>query len=60
MVCQATCPPAYRMAASLEQLVGTLNLEDVLRDGQVRLAPVSAEALAALAREGRPIQSVAP
>lgn len=27
------------LAASLEQLVGTLNLEDVLRDGQVRLAP---------------------
>jgi uroporphyrinogen-III synthase len=28
--------------------------------GQVRLAPVSAEALAAVAREGRPIQSAAP
>lgn len=27
------------LAASLEQLVGTLNVEDVLRDGQVRLAP---------------------
>ena len=27
------------LAASLEQLVGTLNIEDVLRDGQVRLAP---------------------
>jgi len=27
------------LAASVEQLVGTLNLEDVLRDGQVRLAP---------------------
>lgn len=27
------------LAASLEQLVGTLSLEDVLRDGQVRLAP---------------------
>ena len=27
------------LAASLEQLVGTLNLEDVLRDGHVRLAP---------------------
>ncbi len=27
------------LAASLEQLVGTLNLEDVLRDGRVRLAP---------------------
>ncbi|MDO9436587.1 ATP-binding protein [Hydrogenophaga sp.] len=27
------------LAASLEQLVGTLNLEDVLRDGAVRLAP---------------------
>jgi magnesium chelatase subunit I len=27
------------LAASLEQLVGTLNLEDVLRDGQLRLAP---------------------
>jgi MoxR-like ATPase len=27
------------LAASLEQLVGTLNMEDVLRDGQVRLAP---------------------
>lgn len=27
------------LAASLEQLVGTLNLEDVLRDGEVRLAP---------------------
>ncbi len=27
------------LAASLEQLVGTLNLEDVLRDGQVVLAP---------------------
>ncbi|WP_342130846.1 ATP-binding protein, partial [Hydrogenophaga sp. OTU3427] len=27
------------LAASVEQLVGTLDLEDVLRDGQVRLAP---------------------
>ncbi|QBK06549.1 AAA family ATPase [Hylemonella gracilis] len=27
------------LAASLEQLVGTLNVEDVLRDGQLRLAP---------------------
>ncbi len=27
------------LAASVEQLVGTLNLEDVLRDGLVRLAP---------------------
>ena len=27
------------LAASLEQLVGTLNVEDVLRDGKVRLAP---------------------
>lgn len=27
------------LAASVEQLVGTLNLEDVLRDGQVRLQP---------------------
>ena len=27
------------LAASVEQLVGTLNLEDVLRDGRVRLAP---------------------
>ena len=27
------------LAASLEQLVGTLNVEDVLRDGQVRLEP---------------------
>ncbi|MGV3682052.1 MAG: ATP-binding protein [Acidovorax sp.] len=27
------------LAASLEQLVGTLSIEDVLRDGQVRLAP---------------------
>ena len=27
------------LAASVEQLVGTLNLEDALRDGQVRLAP---------------------
>jgi magnesium chelatase subunit I len=27
------------LAASLEQLVGTLNVEDVLRNGQVRLAP---------------------
>ncbi|QHE86591.1 ATP-binding protein [Hydrogenophaga sp. BPS33] len=27
------------LAASLEQLVGTLHLEDVLRDGTVRLAP---------------------
>jgi magnesium chelatase subunit I len=27
------------LAASLEQLVGTLNVEDVLRDGRVRLAP---------------------
>lgn len=27
------------LAASLEQLVGTLSLEDALRDGQVRLAP---------------------
>ena len=27
------------LAASLEQLVGTLSLEDVLRDGQVRLSP---------------------
>ncbi len=27
------------LAASVEQLVGTLNLEDVLRDGQVRLSP---------------------
>jgi magnesium chelatase subunit I len=27
------------LAASLEQLVGTLDLEDVLRDGRVRLAP---------------------
>ena len=27
------------LAAGLEQLVGTLNLEDVLRDGAVRLAP---------------------
>ncbi|WP_394789248.1 ATP-binding protein [Rhodoferax sp.] len=27
------------LAASLEQLVGTLNIEDVLRDGQLRLAP---------------------
>lgn len=27
------------LAASLEQLVGTLNIEDVLRDGLVRLAP---------------------
>lgn len=27
------------LAASLEQLVGTLNLEDVLRDSRVRLAP---------------------
>lgn len=27
------------LAASVEQLVGTLNLEDVLRNGQVRLAP---------------------
>ena len=27
------------LAASLEQLVGTLNIENVLRDGQVRLAP---------------------
>nr|WP_315255177.1 ATP-binding protein [uncultured Duganella sp.] len=27
------------LSASLEQLVGTLNVEDVLRDGQVRLAP---------------------
>lgn len=27
------------LAASLEQLVGTLNVEDALRDGQVRLAP---------------------
>ena len=27
------------LAASLEQLVGTLNLEDVLRDGRVQLAP---------------------
>ncbi len=27
------------LAASLEQLVGSLNVEDVLRDGQVRLAP---------------------
>jgi Mg-chelatase subunit ChlI len=27
------------LAASLEQLVGTLDVEDVLRDGQVRLAP---------------------
>lgn len=27
------------LAASVEQLVGTLKLEDVLRDGQVRLAP---------------------
>ncbi|MFO6421589.1 ATP-binding protein [Hylemonella sp. W303a] len=27
------------LAASLEQVVGTLNVEDVLRDGHVRLAP---------------------
>lgn len=27
------------LAASLEQLVGTLNVEDALRDGQLRLAP---------------------
>jgi magnesium chelatase subunit I len=27
------------LSASLEQLVGTLNVEDALRDGQVRLAP---------------------
>ncbi len=27
------------LAASIEQLVGTLNVEDVLRDGQLRLAP---------------------
>jgi magnesium chelatase subunit I len=27
------------LAASLEQLVGTLNVEDVLRDGQLRLSP---------------------
>ncbi len=27
------------LAASLEHLVGTLNVEDVLRDGQLRLAP---------------------
>ena len=27
------------LAASLEQLVGTLSIEDALRDGQVRLAP---------------------
>jgi magnesium chelatase subunit I len=27
------------LAASLEQLVGTLNVEDVLREGKVRLAP---------------------
>ncbi len=27
------------LTASLEQLVGTLNVEDALRDGQVRLAP---------------------
>lgn len=27
------------LAASLEQLVGTLNVEDVLRDGSVRLSP---------------------
>lgn len=27
------------LAAGLEQLVGTLNVEDALRDGQVRLAP---------------------
>ena len=27
------------LAASLEQLVGTLNVEHVLRDGQLRLAP---------------------
>ena len=27
------------LAASLEQLVGTLNVEDVLRDGRVQLAP---------------------
>jgi magnesium chelatase subunit I len=27
------------LAASLEQLVGTLNIEDVLRDGRVQLAP---------------------
>lgn len=27
------------LAASLEQVVGTLNVEDVLRDGQLRLAP---------------------
>ena len=27
------------LAASLEQLVGTLDIEDVLRDGQVRLSP---------------------
>jgi magnesium chelatase subunit I len=36
------------LAASLEQLVGTLNVEDVLRDGQVRLAP----GLVARAHEG--------
>ena len=27
------------LAASVEQVVGTLSLEDALRDGQVRLAP---------------------
>lgn len=36
------------LAASLEQLVGTLNVEDALRDGQLRLAP----GLVARAHEG--------
>ncbi|WP_411883199.1 ATP-binding protein [Polaromonas sp. YR568] len=36
------------LAASLEQLVGTLDVEDVLRDGRVRLAP----GLLARAHEG--------